>query len=334
MEFHNKKILFGAKEAGAGSLLAELAAIWEPKFGSLALVTEISCDYFKKKSIKTRIIEETITIEETINIIQEIDPDIVVVGASVGASIEKKLILASLRINKPIASFVDHYWNLWQRFANEETAEKWFYNPDYIFVPTLNCYERIILQGAPSAKLFVFEHPLINKYIIDSPQFDADVAREKLDLLQTDTIVLFISEYNFANSDKWEWEQSPDKDIKELLNALLFSANQISDKNRNVIIIIKMHPTQTENFSDILYGYSENSYRIVYSFDKVSLFQVCDVAFGLNSMLLLEAVRFGIPSYSYYGHDTDNRIHLTTIHNKIKEISNLNSCKGIISDLV
>jgi hypothetical protein len=115
---------------------------------------------------------------------------------------------------------------------------------------------------------------------------------------------------------------------------LLNCVNKLSIEHINIKVVVKMHPSQKDDFSDILYDFSENCYRVVNSFDKASLFQICNVAFGLNSMLLLEVAKYGVPTYSYYGLDLNNRTHLCEIHNEINEISDLNLCSEIITSFL
>ena len=111
--FKNKKILFGVKEAGAGSLLAELIKNIKPNKQSLVLSSSIASIYFEEIDIEVKIIDKEISNKKIGDTIDLLSPDYVLVGASAYKSIEKQLITESKVRNYKVVSFIDHYWNLW-----------------------------------------------------------------------------------------------------------------------------------------------------------------------------------------------------------------------------
>ena len=66
-------------------------------------------------------------------------------------------------MNITVISFLDHYWNLWQRFSNEKTLQKWYYLPNYIFVQHKICKEKMISLGCNSKIIKLFKHPILTK---------------------------------------------------------------------------------------------------------------------------------------------------------------------------
>jgi hypothetical protein len=157
-ELGGRRLLMGAREAGAGSLLAALARQWKPRDDSLALVSTVAAPYFADAGIRFEIVSDAFRAADALDLLKRIKPDAVVVGASAGPSIEKLLIYAARDAGVPVTAFVDHYWNLWQRFADERTAERWRYRPDRIFVPAQSCVTRILDQGATPGTVAEFHH--------------------------------------------------------------------------------------------------------------------------------------------------------------------------------
>jgi hypothetical protein len=55
---------------------------------------------------------------------------------------------------------------------------------------------------------------------------------------------------------------------------------------------------------------------------KEDLFIITSMAFGVNSMLLLEAATHGVPSYSHHIIKKNNQMWLSTLRNEILELGN------------
>lgn len=305
-----RRLVFAAKEAGAGSLLAVLAGSLEPASGSLCLVSKTAAPYFEGLTLPVHRLGDAapgIGLIQLESLLRQIAPEALVCGASAGASIEKCAMRIAQMLGIPVHSFVDHYWNLWQRFAHEVTANPWTYQPDYVYVPAKQCRNRIVAQGCPPERVRVFSHPLIDQVPTDMPSRSA--AREALGFDPEATVWLFVSEYGFPPSDLWQWEQASDADIEGLLRLLLSHASHARQQQGcPVSVIIKLHPAETRNWQAICADYPTVKIVTLRTFDKAILFAASDVAFGLNSMLLLEATRAGVPAYSCHvsgvGRDT------------------------------
>ena len=76
-DFKNKKILFGVKEAGAGSLLAELIKNIEPNKQSMVLSSSIASIYFKEIDIEVKTVDKEISNKKIGNLIELLSPDYV-----------------------------------------------------------------------------------------------------------------------------------------------------------------------------------------------------------------------------------------------------------------
>ena len=333
--FKNKKILFGVREAGAGSLLAELIKNIQPNKQSMVLSSSIASIYFKESDIEVKIIDKEISNKKIGDLIDLLSPDYVLVGASAYKSIEKQLITESKVRNYEVVSFIDHYWNLWQRFADEKDAKPWSYKPDFIFVIDKICEIKLCELGWPKHKIGINPYSLKNKN-----NFAKIISREKINQklnIDANSIkILFVSEYNFPQCEIWKWEQSSNEDIDLLLKTILDFIDSFNRfNNKKIQLIIKLHPSEDSRLYKIYKDYSENNYCVVKNqLDKSELFGISDLVVGLNSMLLLEASNFGLPVYSYSGTFQKNAIKLNEIDKKIKSITNLSYLEKNLKNLI
>jgi hypothetical protein len=309
------RLVMGAKEAGAGSVLAALAAQWRPAPGSCAFVSPVAAQYFNASPVDFQVVTEL----DAHQAIQALSPDAVVVGASAGRSIEKDLIVAARRAAVPVAAVVDHFWNLWQRFADAETAEKWRYLPDVVFVPSDGSAVRIVSQGAPSDHVRVYRHPLLDVRVPPSRAERLD-ARRTLALPDNAVVVLFVSEYVFPPSDTWQWEQPVVGEIEWLRDRLCDAAERLSKRGQPTSVLVKLHPAQV---ADGGFDRNDDACRVVGNLDKRLLFAAADVAIGLNSMLLAEAAAAGTPSFSCHRDHSDPGSWLSSHLSTITELGSI-----------
>ena len=324
LDLKNKKIIFASKEAGAGSLLGALVKTLEPMKGSIAIASPVSLKYFENTDLSVYNTQE-VSLSQIKKIILDFDPHYIVVGSSAGSSIEKDLIILAQQIGYKVISFIDHFWNLWQRFANENTADKWYYKPDYIFVPHDACVSRLIELGWEIGKINSFTHPLFNSNKHNQQLIKEDIFNE-LKIKENYKIVTFASEYNFDKSDIWNWEQSSDRDIKDLLSYIIHEIEDLNSKTDNkIFLLVKLHPSQDNIFDNILKNYTY--YKVVQDFSKEKIFKISNIVVGLNSMFLLEAASLSIPTYSYTGQLPSSSIRLNMINKNIFTSSKLNELK-------
>ncbi len=314
LDLENKKIIFATKEAGAGSLLGALVKILKPKKGSIAFTSKISFKYFENTSLNLYD-AESFSLTQIKELILEFDPDYILVGSSAGCSIEKDLIILAPKIGYKVISFIDHFWNLWQRFANENSAEKWYYKPYYIFAPHDACVNKLIELGWEREKINSFIHPLFNFNKPNSKLVEKEIFQE-LDIDENYKIITFASEYNFDKSDLWNWEQSCDSDIIDLLVNVLEEIENLNSKYENkLFLLVKLHPSQDNTFQSILKNHSY--YKVVKDISKDKIFKISNIIVGLNSMFLLEASSLSIPTFSYTGQLPSTSIKLNMIDKNI-----------------
>lgn len=332
MELHGKKVILIAKEAGAGSLLAALANDWQLNKNSICIVSKIAYKYFIGLGLDILTAGDGETLPNSLNITELLhNVDAVVTGASAGLSIEKEMVKLAFLADVPSFTYVDHYWNLWQRFADGITAERWTCIPNKIFVPDERLIDKIIKQGAPQDIVNSFIHPLLNSKENIS-RIDKLVSKKRLNIPIEGIVILFVSEYGFPISNKWNWEQPPESDIKGLLDTILNVSRKINnDTDYSLNIVVKLHPADEHDWLEICDNFNDVKLNIIVDCEKSVLFSATDIAFGLNSMLLLEAAQFGIPSYSFHHSNQSQENWLSSYRDEIFELTSERQCMDKIN---
>jgi hypothetical protein len=318
LSFKGKKIAFAVKEAGVGALISSMLKDSDILNGSVCFASEVSIGYFFNSDLKLylckkNVIPNNIALEEILKSV-----DIIVIGMSAGKSIEKQICTVGLELKIPVYAYVDHYWNLWQRFADENTAQRWTYIPDRIYVMDDFLKNRIIAQGAPREKIWTYCNPLLNSMSVGTSKLDREKSRKLLGIDKKSMVILFVSEYNFPVSNKWQWEQSTDFDIQNLLKILVSSVKKaMLTLKQPIILIIKKHPSDTHDWERI---YKDPFCKVIDICDKDTLFDIVDMAFGLNSMMLLEAANKCVPAYSFHENECGREITLSSFSKEIIEL--------------
>jgi hypothetical protein len=329
--FTGKRLLLAANEAGAGAMFAALVREWQPANGSVVIASSVAMPYFDDLPI--RVISDDLSDEMLSEIVISTKPDSVVVGASVGLSIEKRLLVATQSVGMEVDLFVDHYWNLWQRFADTETAELWKYMPNCVYVPAIACAERLATYGLPQEMLRLFNHPLLELKVRKHQEFLDSNLRSNLEIPENAVVVLFVSEHLFEADSQWKWDQPCVEDYVELLS-LLLKISAKSNSERSVVILVRPHPSESQSRWDAMCNsISGSKWRNVGNISKEALFSTANLVFGLNSMMLLESVARGLKVYSYHSRLSDRECWLSTIRPEIVELSSKEECIQVVESI-
>lgn len=329
--FSSKRLLIIANEAGSSSLLAEFTNLWQPDTGSAVVCSQVGARYFGAINFPVYPDCEFPGVEDAVEFIKKINPDWVILGTSVGFSVEKLFILAARISRARTAAFVDHYWNLWQRFAHEVSAEKWFYRTDFIFVSSHKCFAEMVSFGLEESRLHVFSNPLLERAASCVPGRSRRRILTDLGLKTDQRAVLFVSEWLYPADPLWDWEQAAPGDLEYFLSSVLRGVELVNKVSTiDVSVIIKLHPSQSELPHDIFRDFDPSSYRVVAEFSKTELFSVSDVAFGLDSMLLLEAARAGIASYSFHKSGEGRGRWLSDLRREIVELGSATDVQTVL----
>jgi hypothetical protein len=291
--FTNKtRAILGVKEVGSAKLLnAILGQIKCTPF--LRIYAHKSAAKFFKKNSQIMEIEELASINIA-SVFEKDQPDFVIVGSSIGPSIEKLFMEYAKQTRIPIYSVIDNNMNIWQRFANLENAEKWYYTPDKIFVTSNEMYLELEKEGYKPANLIKMAHPLVAKnYSVESCKTYCDQFLAKYSLQADQIFLTLVLEEGLPSSDIWKWDNLDiyiKPKITSMLRALLDFAKYHNNDQRKIKILIKRHPTdRSDNFSKIFACYDPDIYKLIIDNDNSALFRLSAGIFGIGSMLLYEA---------------------------------------------
>jgi hypothetical protein len=331
-QFESGPIIVAAKEAGAGSLLATLLSCTKAKSTAVVLTQEPADRYFVDADIEPiRVHLDAGGWSVRLNeIVAETRPQRIIVGASAGRTIEKTLIDLARQNGVPAIAVIDHYWNLWQRFAGDRANDRWRYQPEVIYVPHPWCRQRLIELGCPVRDIRLFQHMVLDAPI--SPR-SRELRRDKRALLRLsdqDVVILFVSEYGFQGQREWAWDQPAEEDIETLALELLEIATGLAAAGVAIRLLVRPHPAEHRDWSALLEGSKPGIISVDRSSDKATLFALSDIAFGLNSMLLAEAARNGIPSYCRFPSGSYKGPKLSDFCGTITELKTRSEMENVI----
>lgn len=302
-----KKILVFAREAGGASYISSLLKKFKVSKTKISCLAEGAArNVFEAQGFKVR---------------NELDTrvDLILLGATPGKSLEKQLIEFGAENKIPVFSFVDHYWNMWQRFADPKTLKKWKFVPNRVYVIDSFAKKKIVIQGLKSSIVSVLPHP---NFILKRKKgrVSSDNVKRTLGIPREKGVLLFVSENLFRQSKKWQWEQAFEKDYRVFARKLV---RQVITLNLPYVVVIKSHPSEERNWSLILKGFRGSSYRIVKDFDRTSLINAATAVFGINSMMLLEAVAQKKKVYSWHAVKSNPLSRLSYLRPDITEIKDI-----------
>lgn len=327
-------ILYCAKEAGGGALLASMIDADGCSQNSIIVGGDSALPYFSNLDIQA--FSDQISEDHLEEILLKINPEKIITVAATGHSIDKRIFLLSKKHRIPIHSYVDHYWNIWQRFADPKTKEKWAFTPDRIFLPDRRCIDRAIKYGADKTILSSYTHPLLipRKSIKSSSTELESSLKEKYGIPSDAVVALFISETFFLDDPDWDWDQATKEDLEFMLGLLLDVSEKYSE-GKKVVILVRPHPSESPNAWDSICNSRHGACWINASqISKDELFSISSLAFGNNSMLLLEMANAGVPAYSHHKINVNNEMWLSSIRSEIIEINNPEMIYGIINCLL
>jgi hypothetical protein len=319
MGFEGKRLVLVAQEAGAGSLLAALSAQWRPAPSSTVIASAVAAPYFAGCGMD--IVPDGISDTDIADLLERLRPEGVVVGCGAGATVEKRVLQVAQAVGIPVDAFVDHYWNLWQRFAAPLDARPWAVVPDRIHVPAPACVEPLVDAGYPRQQVSAFVHPLMHPGGLRRDAVLRKVQRERLGIAADETVAVFVSEPLFPTDTNWDWDQAHEADYRDLLTSLLQMSADGSRSNP-LVVLVRCHPAEPDDrWSTVCASVPGGRWHNASGIAKDALFSVADIVLGVNSMLMLEAVAAGLPTFSRHTIKTRQKTWLSTIRPEIVELA-------------
>ena len=321
------KILFVCNHRGGANALYPFLQNLKKK-NYLIISTSLNKKFFLKFKKNTLIINHKITNKEISKIYLKFKPNIVISGTS--EIIEKKYgpieqkFINHAKLNKIYSIAIMDFWSNYKiRFSLNNTKRK-------IIVPDKICVidslmkkemiaegfnkENIYLSGSPHLE-YIYRNKFNNIKILNS------LEKKSLKINNNSKIILFISQPIYErNKLKFGYTEF------SALNDLLESVNLAKDKN--IKIIIKMHPSDKINkYYDIIKKFKFIDIRTLSSgFDILSISRNAYAVIGLFSMLLIELSMINSNIYSYqptvkkHKLNVSNRVTLISQKKKLIEI--------------
>jgi len=213
-------------------------------------------------------------------------------------------------------SVIDSYWNISQRFADTKTGKKWKFCPNSIYVPNDLIAKKLKTEGY-KGKVKLFSSPSFNGNYESHELVERSYIRNKYKVQPNHKAYIFISEYSQKIPSSWniEADQFNYDEIRSSLELFNKRVNYLNKNGSNVMPFIKWHPTLYDKAN--LEQYLHKDIVQIQSIEKLDLFKLGDVFFGLNSMLFLEAFKRGLNAVSLMTDDMKRKNNLSNYYKDI-----------------
>lgn len=317
----NGKIFVFTREVGASAYIKDVLEQFDVSSSSIYWACEVG-------PVNKWAVENSINVwalnskKEALGILNELQPDLVLLSSTPGDSLEKFILSSARALAIPVVGALDHFWNLWQRFADPITMKKWVYLPDSLIVFDKAVKSRVRTQGA---RLPVYICPFKVRDAVP-PQSTSFEWKRKVGVPEGRPLVAFISENLFRSSKKWKWDQASEDCYRNLGLILLKKISVLEFKGQRPHLIVKKHPAENRDWNKILGGRFKDNYSIIGVTDTAALLESSELIFGLNSQLLIEAVHRGRSVYSFH---SDKAYRKNALSSFIKGITELTSEKAV-----
>lgn len=265
-----KNILFVSQDQGSANALIPVVKEFKTDGCRIGLIAEKqSISAFKREGFNSVQLYGS----DLDEVIKEV-PDLVVAGASMLDSVEKKAVFWAKKKGIKNIVILDYWGNYWQRFtvSGEQISRAL---SDLILVPDEFARTQMLEEEFPAEKLIVTGNPYFDTF---TPRIKAKKRDKK------PNSVLFISQPIYQ-------QKSYFSDLSKIYN-LIRAMSGIKPK---LNLTIKLHPKEDpESFKDIAL---ENT--IAWNEDIKKLLDKSDLIVGTDSSVLFEAVFSGKPVISY-----------------------------------
>jgi len=210
---------------------------------------------------------------------------LIVTGAALGDTTDKRLILYAKEKNITSVSIIEH-WS-WYKKRFELNGETMY--PNHIIVNDNYAREKALKDGIPNNKIFVGGNPYLEKLSTSIPPSVGNEYFTKNNIHKDSSIVLFISEsiknsFPYGSNDYLGYDEYSVLD--DIINIL----------SPDTTLIIKKHPEE-----DMLKykRYEAKQIRIFNEMGMDEMVYVPNIIVGMASMLLLELAMFRDDIISY-----------------------------------
>lgn len=216
-------------------------------------------------------------------IFQKDDFKFFLAGASIGKTIDKKLLLFCKEKNIPVMYVLDFWSNYWQRFSDKEKDLKFL--PDYICVMDKNAKKEMIKEGFKENDIKITGNPYFDSFISNIGKIRENKKR-----------ILFISAPLASDAKNYKksvsFGYSENRVLKDILDTL-------SEFDQDLNLVIRLHPRdEKKKYSEFI-----KNARMAISYDNIRNIKKSlsrsGLIIGMNSVILLQAALAGKRVISY-----------------------------------
>ena len=292
----DRPTVIAVKEAGAGAVVAEWLAYGGPRQVRAILAHEAARRVLAERVPRAPVVGAELmsgaALDEALAAWQ---PSTLLVGASVGPSIEKDVMRFGRVHGLEVQAFVDAFVNPWQRFANPDTGARWHFAPTLIHVPHPFVKQRLVEFGAQEHAVRLYAHPALSRPLLtveDQTRLGASF-RDHHALDSGARLVTVICEQGMPTSDVWRWDNEDQQIgpvLERIVDVVLEQVGRRRATGESVVALLKLHPTDRDpRLKRALSRHAPDSYRLIHSAPSAGLCGASDTIIGIGSMLLHEA---------------------------------------------
>ncbi|MBT4445669.1 hypothetical protein HOA92_02180 [archaeon] len=280
-----KKIIFCSQDPGSANALTPVIKKLEQgnQFTVQVFATKQSCEFFNQAGISFQDLNGKLFNQQVITE----KPDLIILGASSGFSIEKQAIIYGKDNTIPTVSILDFWSNYALRYSGN--GNDLVYLPDYIFTMDEISKTRMIKEKIPKNKIIVTGNPFFDTFL------ESNESKEKQphkDYSQENTAhknnILYISQPLVK-----EGKFIPDtKTIDECIKI-------IKEMSEDISLTIKCHPKEDHLRYHEAFKNAKISVTVLGKSDVKKLIETHQIILGKHSMVLFQAVCLGKTVISY-----------------------------------
>lgn len=221
------------------------------------------------------------------------NPDIVLLGTSMGFSLEDALLKESRKRGSKTVAIFDSWVNYSLRFVDPLDKATLNYLPDYICVSDNFVKNRMEKEGIPEKRIIVTGNPYFDDLLKDARNYTAKTKDRLLEDYNVPSDTIIVSFFS-QRIDKTFGSRKTDKGFLGYTQfdalKLLITALKSFYADRNVLLIIRPHPKE-DTVSYAKFTKRNRYLRVVVSNKEEprKIIAISDIVCGMFSVTLVEA---------------------------------------------
>lgn len=275
-----KNILFSASDPGGGNsivpVVRKLSSMED--FKVFSILSGASKNIWEKQGLEY-IDGDSLSEENLIIKLKEINCDVFVFGTSVADTIDKKIFLSIKEMGVKTLAVIDYWSNYWQRFSSQ--------NKDFCFLPDIVCTldelakDEMIAEGFPENIIRTTGNPHFDHFA-DDITLDSESPKQIIFISQPVSLSNNDSRYNDVGFD----EITVVSDLKQILEEV----------QSDYQLIIRPHPRDDPSkFQQFI----NNKIRLSTESSLEQDLSNSKIVIGIDSQVLLQAIIAGKIVISY-----------------------------------